>query len=87
MAGCSRLAGWTRMEERMPEYLRDIGAHDKAIEMLETEVRAMRHELVAIKDLLSETKGGVRMLVAVGSIGGAIGAAFVKAIAFIKGGA
>ena len=70
----------------MPEYLRDIGAHDKAIEMLETEVRAMRHELVAIKDLLSETKGGVRMLVVtVGSIGGAVGAAFVKFWEMLRG--
>ena len=75
------------MEERMPEYLRDIGAHAEAIETLKNEVRAMRKELSEIKVLLSEAKGGVRMLVAVGSIGGAIGAAFVKAIAFIKGGA
>lgn len=75
------------MEERMPEYLRDIGAHDEAIETLKADVRAMRHELVAIKDLLSETKGGVRMLVAVGSIGGAIGAAVMKFFAFVKGGA
>jgi hypothetical protein len=73
------------MEERMPEYLRDIGAHGKAIEMLETEVRAMRRELVAIRELLSETKGGVRMLVAVGSIGGAVGAAFVKFWAMLRG--
>lgn len=71
----------------MTELLRDIGAHDKAIEMLEVEVRAMRRELVAIKELLSETKGGVRMLVTVGSIGGAVGAAFMKFIAFLKGGA
>lgn len=70
----------------MPEFLRDIGAHDKAIEMLEVEVRAMRKELVAIKELLSETKGGVRVLLAVGSVGGAIGAAVIKFISFIKGG-
>jgi hypothetical protein len=69
----------------MTEFLRDIGAHDKAIEMLEAEVRAMRRELVAIKELLSETKGGVRMLVAVGSIGGAVGAAFVKFWAMLRG--
>lgn len=75
------------MTDAVPEFLRDIGAHDKAIEMLEVEVRAMRRELVAIKELLSETKGGVRMLVAVGSIGGAIGAAVVKFFAFVKGGA
>lgn len=73
------------MTDAVPEFLRDIGAHDKDIEMLESEVRAMRRELVAIKELLSETKGGVRMLVAVGSIGGAVGAAFVKFWAMLRG--
>ena len=47
----------------------------------------MRKELSEIKVLLSEAKGGIRMLVGVGSIGGAVGAAVMKFIGFIKGGA
>lgn len=71
----------------MTEFLRDIGAHDEAIETLKADVRAMRMELGEIRLLLSETKGGIRMLVGVGSIGGAVGAAVMKFIGFIKGGA
>lgn len=71
----------------MTEFLRDIGAHDEAIETLKADVRAMRMELGEIRLLLSETKGGIRMLVGVGSIGGAIGAAVMKFFAFVKGGA
>lgn len=71
----------------MTEFLRDIGAHDEAIETLKADVRAMRMELGEIRLLLSETKGGIRMLVGVGSIGGAIGAALMKFVAFVKGGA
>lgn len=66
--------------------MRDIGAHDEAIETLKDEVRAMRKELSEIKLILSETKGGLRMLVTVGSIGGAVGAAVVKFIGALKGG-
>ena len=70
----------------MTEVLRDIGAHEEAIETLKDEVRAMRRELSEIKVLLSEAKGGVRMLVTVGSIGGAVGAAIVKFVGALKGG-
>lgn len=71
----------------MTEFLRDIGAHDEAIETLKADVRAMRMELGEIRLLLSETKGGLRVLLSVGSIGGAIGAAAVKVISMMKGGA
>lgn len=70
----------------MTELLRDIGAHDEAIETLKSEVCAMRRDLNDIKVILSETKGGLRMLVTVGSIGGAVGAAVVKFIGALKGG-
>lgn len=75
------------MTDAVPEFLRDIGAHHEAIETLKDEVRAMRKELSEIKVLLSEAKGGILMLVGVGSIGGAVGAAVMKFIWFIKGGA
>ena len=64
---------------------RVIGAHDEAIETLKNELQAMRAELTQIRVLLAETKGGVRMLIAVGSVGGAIGAALVKGISYVKG--
>ena len=70
----------------MTEYLRDIGAHDEAIETLKREVSAMRRDLNDIKVLLSETKGGLRVLLAVGSVGGAIGAGIMKFFGMVKGG-
>lgn len=68
------------------EFSRDLGRHDEAIERPQSDVRDMRESLKRIEETLSETKGGLRMLIAVGSIGGAVGAALVKAIATIKGG-
>lgn len=70
----------------MSDYLRYIGAHDEAIETLKDEVRAMRRELSEIKKLLSKAEGGLRMLVTVGTIGGAVGAAIAKFFSMIKGG-
>lgn len=70
----------------MSDYLRDIGAHDEAIETLKREVGAMRRDLSDIKVLLSETKGGLRVLLAVGSLGGAVGAGIVKFVGMMKGG-
>jgi hypothetical protein len=64
-----------------------LGTHEADIRTVKQELHAVREELVAIRVLLAETKGGVRMLLAVGSIGGAIGAALVKALAYVKGGA
>jgi len=66
---------------------REMGAHEKAIETLEREVREMRAALVRIEATLAETKGGVRTLIAVGSVAGAVGAGIVKMFAALKGGA
>lgn len=65
---------------------REIGAHDKAIETLEREVREMRASLIRIEATLAETKGGIRTLLGVASVAGAIGAGLVKVFATIKGG-
>lgn len=64
---------------------RYVGRHDEAIETLKDDVRAIRKDLDEIKLLLSETKGSVRVLIAVGSIGGAVGAAVMKFISLLKG--
>lgn len=66
-------------------YAQDMGAHREAIETLKKEVCGIRYTLDEIKSLLSETKGGVRMLIGVGAVGGAVGAGFMKFLAFIKG--
>jgi hypothetical protein len=65
---------------------REIGAHDKAIETLEREVREMRASLIRIEATLAETKGGIRTLLGVASVAGAIGAMLVKVFAALKGG-
>lgn len=70
----------------MAEFERDIGRHDEAIVGLKIEVHAMRRDLADIKATLAETKGGVRTLLTVASIGGALGAGFAKFVDMIKGG-
>lgn len=68
------------------ELQHSVGRHDEAIENLKGEVREMRAALARIEATLNETKGGVRVLLAVGATGGAIGAAVMKALAYVKGG-
>lgn len=68
------------------EVLRDLGAHGAKIERLEDDVSAIRRDVASIKATLDQTKGSVRTLMAVGAFSGAIGAAFVKGIAWLKGG-
>lgn len=70
----------------MTDIARDIGRLDEAVGTLKTEVHGMRQDVTEIRKILDETKGSVRVLLGVASVGGAIGAAFVKGIAFIKGG-
>lgn len=65
---------------------REMGAHEKAIETLEREVREMRAALARIEATLAETKGGVRTLIAVGSVAGAVGAGIMKMFVAFKGG-
>lgn len=65
---------------------RDIGRHDEAIETLKNDVSEIKKDIAEIKALLSETKGGMRALLGAASIGGAVGAAIMKAFAMLKGG-
>jgi hypothetical protein len=50
------------------DVYRDLGAHDAEIENLKREVHAMRGDLSEIKAMLSEAKGGWRMLMAVSGL-------------------
>jgi len=47
------------------EVHRDLGRHDAEIENLKDEVHAMRGDLSEIKQILSEAKGGWKVMMAV----------------------
>lgn len=67
-----------------------LGSHEQAIESLQIEMSAVRASLSRIETTLAEAKGGYRMLVTVGAIGGAVGAGLtglVKILASLKLGA
>jgi hypothetical protein len=70
----------------MTDYDRDIGRHDEAILTLKQDVHALRVDVHEMKGMLSEAKGGIRALMSAGAIGGALGAAVVKFVGFLKGG-
>lgn len=65
---------------------RDLGRHDEAIDTLKADMITVKQSLTRIESTLAEHKGGIRMLITVGGIGGAIGAGAVKALALLKGG-
>lgn len=69
----------------MSELHHAVGRHDEAIDRLQRDVGEMRDSLKRIESTLSETKGGIRVLIGVGALSGAVGASIVKAIAFLKG--
>lgn len=76
----------------MDEVQRDLGRHDAEISGLQRDIaeikdgqNQMRLSQARIEKALAEARGGARMLIAVGTVGGAVGAAIVKAIAFVKG--
>jgi hypothetical protein len=73
-------------DEMTDEFRFDLGRHDEAIDNLKAEVSAMRKDVSDIKAIVSEAKGSVRILLLIGSIGGAVGAAITKGIAMLKGG-
>lgn len=62
----------------MSELHHEIGRHDAKIEALEREVHALRDDVADIKRMLSEAKGGWKMLMMVGGMSAAIGAAAAK---------
>lgn len=62
-----------------------LGSHAADISALKTDVGDMKRSLARIEATLHETKGGVRTLLAVGSIAGAVGAAIMKGFAILKG--
>lgn len=63
----------------------EIGRHEASIQSLQREVHAMRAELQSVRQILEQARGGWKLMVATGSIAGAIGAGFAKFVALLKG--
>jgi hypothetical protein len=63
---------------------RDIGRHDEAIGALKEDVAQLRTDVAAIKDLLSEARGGWKSLMWVAGFASAAGAVLVWVVSFVK---
>ncbi|MFM7012457.1 MAG: hypothetical protein ACKO0Z_24540 [Betaproteobacteria bacterium] len=70
----------------MNDLSRDLGRHDADIDTLKKDMADVKVTLSRIEATLHETKGGVRTLLAVGGVAGAVGAGIVKFVGTIKGG-
>lgn len=70
----------------MNDLSRDLGRHDADIDTLKKDMGDVKTSLARIEATLHETKGGVRTLLAVGGIAGAVGAGIVKFFGTLKGG-
>jgi hypothetical protein len=62
------------------EIYRDLGAHDAEITNLKEQVSAIRQDVSEIKVMLSEAKGGWKVLMAVGGIAAALSSAATSLI-------
>lgn len=69
----------------MNDLSRDLGRHDADIDTLKKDMGEIKSAVVRIEATLHETKGGVRTLLAVGSLAGVVGAAIVKFVGTLKG--
>jgi len=65
------------------ELHHEIGRHDAKIEALEREVHALRGDVADIKKMLSEARGGWKMLMMVGGLSAAGGAVVAKVLGWI----
>lgn len=63
-----------------------LGRYGEAIDHLKEESSKHTASLARIESTLAETRGGIKTLLGVGSIGGAIGAGAIKLLAMLKGG-
>lgn len=70
----------------MTDVQREIGAHEEAIGTLKDEVTALREDIAEIKEILATSKGGIRTLIAVGSIAASLAAATAEFVHWIHRG-
>ncbi len=62
----------------MSELHHEIGRHDAQIEALEREVHALRGDVADIKRMLSEARGGWKVMMMVAGFSATIGAGVAK---------
>jgi hypothetical protein len=67
----------------MQEIQRDIGRHDAQIEALKDDMRLMKTDLVEIKEILSEARGGWKVAAILGGVSATIGALVAKALSWM----
>jgi len=65
------------------EMQRDLGRAEGRLDSVEADLHDLKKDVKAIREILSETKGSWRALVAVAGLAGAIGAGLAKIIPFI----
>ena len=58
----------------MAEIDRDLGRHDAEISQLKDDMRALKEDVHEIKLMLSEAKGGWRVIMLIAGVAGTIGA-------------
>lgn len=64
----------------MTDLNREIGAHEEAINTLKVEVAALRTDIAEIKQMVAMSRGGLRMLIGVGTACASLGAAVAELI-------
>lgn len=65
------------------EMQRDLGRAEGRLDSLEADMTELKRDVKAIREILSETKGSWRALLAVAGLAGTIGAGLAKLIPFI----
>jgi hypothetical protein len=66
-----------------PEVHRELGALDARLDLMEKEVAALRKDMRDVLDILNQTKGSWKTLVAIAGISSALGALAVKLLPFM----
>lgn len=61
----------------------DIGALKKGVDNLEKQFDAMQKDIREMRDLMQNVKGGWKMLLMLGTISAALGAAVTKFISYL----
>jgi archaellum component FlaC len=70
----------------MTDLSREIGMHNEAIGTLKEEVKALREDIAEIKQILAMNRGGVRTLLAVGSIAASFAAGITEFLHWVHKG-